>query len=122
MWHTRGGRLALGDPGKLCHPVIIPSLPVGSQPAHRGGNHHHGDRLSGMCGSCQREPSSAADGKLSDRVAFEAIADFKNKARAANFSLQLKVRFNIGEVSEFLSWLSVTSPTAEVKSFTLKPT
>lgn len=59
-----GGRgLALGDPGQLCHAVILPSLPVGSQPAHRGGNHHHGDWMSWMRGSCQRESSSAAYGK-----------------------------------------------------------
>lgn len=63
MWHTGRGSVALSDPGKLCHPVIIPSLPVCSQPAHRGGGHHHGDRLSGLCWSCQRESSSAADGK-----------------------------------------------------------
>lgn len=63
MWHTGSGSVALSDPGKLCHPVIIPSLPVCCQPAHRGGGHHHGDRLSGLCWSCQRESSSAADGK-----------------------------------------------------------
>lgn len=63
MWHTGRGGLALSDPGKLCHPVIIPSLPVCSQPAHRGGDHHHGYRLSRVCRSCQRESSSAADGK-----------------------------------------------------------
>lgn len=80
MWHTGGGSLALGDPGKLCHSIIIPSLPVGSQPAHRGGDHHHGDRLSGLRGSCQGEPPSAADGKLFARMVFDAIADFKHKA------------------------------------------
>lgn len=61
MWNTRGGSVALGDPGKLCHPVIISSLPVSCQPAHRSGDHHHGDWLSGLRGSCQRKPSSAAD-------------------------------------------------------------
>lgn len=64
MWHTGGGSLALSDPGKLCHPIIIPSLTVGSQLAHCSGDNHHGDRLSGLCGSCQREPASTADSKL----------------------------------------------------------
>lgn len=59
-----GGRgLALGDPGKLCHAVVLPSLPVGSQPAHRCGNHHHGDWVPWMRGSCQRESSPASYGK-----------------------------------------------------------
>lgn len=80
MWNTRGGSLALSDPGKLCHPIIIPTLPVSSQPAHRGGDHHHGDRLSGLCGGCQREPSSAADGKLFVRVVF-LMPSLTSKAR-----------------------------------------
>lgn len=63
MWDPGGRGLALGDPGKLCHAVVLPSLPVGSQPAHRSGNHHHGDWLSWMRGSCQRESSSASYGK-----------------------------------------------------------
>lgn len=77
MRHPGGGGLALSDPGKLCHPVIIPSLPVGSQPAHRCGDHHHGDWLSGVCGSCQREPPSAADGKLFAKMVFDAISEDK---------------------------------------------
>lgn len=80
MWYTGGWSLALCDPRKLCYPVIIPSLAVSSQPAHCGGDHHHGDRLSGLCGSCQREPSSAADGKLFARMVSDAIANFKHKA------------------------------------------
>ncbi|KAF0042892.1 hypothetical protein F2P81_004229 [Scophthalmus maximus] len=60
MRHTGGGGLALGDPGELCHPVIIPSLPVSGQPAHCSRDYHHGDRLSGLRGRCQGEPSSAA--------------------------------------------------------------
>lgn len=63
MWDPGGRGLALGDPGKLCHAVVLPSLPVGSQPAHRGGNHHHGDWLSRMRGSCQGESSPASYGK-----------------------------------------------------------
>lgn len=58
-----GGRgLALGDPGKLRHALLVPSLPVGSQPAHRGGDDHHGDWVSWMRRSCQRESPPASDG------------------------------------------------------------
>jgi len=67
MRHSGSGRLALGNPGKLCHPVIIPSLPVGSQLAHRGGHCHHGDRLFGLRGRRQREPPPAAHGKSDAR-------------------------------------------------------
>lgn len=63
MWYPGGRGLALGDPGKLCHVVVLPSLPVGSQPAHRSGNDHHGDWVSWMRGSCQRESSPASYGK-----------------------------------------------------------
>lgn len=63
MWDPGGRGLALGDPGKLCHAVVLPSLPVGSQPAHRSGNDHHGDWVSWMRGSCQRESSPASYGK-----------------------------------------------------------
>lgn len=78
MWHTGGGGLAFSDPGKLCHPIIIPSLPVGSQLAHCSGDNHHGDRLSRLCGSRQREPASTADSKLKARI-FDAPVDFKEK-------------------------------------------
>lgn len=80
MWHPGCGSVALSDPGKLCHPVIIPSLPVCSQPPHRGGDHHHGDWLSGVCRSCQREPSSAVDGKyFFSRKVFNAVTDFDTR-------------------------------------------
>lgn len=64
MWHPGGRNMALSDPGKLCHAVIIPSFFVGSQSAHRSGDNHHGDRMSGLRGSCQRKPPSAAGGEL----------------------------------------------------------
>lgn len=69
MWRAGRWGLALGDPGQLCHAVIVPSLSVGSQSAHHSGDDHHGDRLSGLCGSCQRKPSSAADGKSFAKLA-----------------------------------------------------
>lgn len=85
------GGVAVGDPGKLCHPIIIPSLPVSSQPAHRGGDHHHGDWLSGLRGSCQREPSSAAHGKLFVRMADDTLVNFKPTAVSTWPSSQLVV-------------------------------
>lgn len=80
MWHPGGGSLALGDPGKLRHPVIIPSLPVSGQPADRSGNHYHGDWLPGLCWSCQREPSSVADGELFAWMVPAFVTDCKHKA------------------------------------------
>lgn len=79
MWHTGGGGLALSDPGKLCHPIIISSLSVSSKPAHHSGDDHYGDWLPGVCGSRQRKPPFAADGKLFARMTVCAV-DFKHKA------------------------------------------
>lgn len=64
LWHPGGGSVAVSDPGQLCHSVLIAAVAVGRQPAHRRGNHHHGDRLPGLRGSCQREPASAAHCKI----------------------------------------------------------
>lgn len=94
MWYTGGGGLALSDPGKLCHPIIIPALPLSSQSAHRRWDHHNGNRLSGLRGRRQREPSSAADSKSFVTVCFDWRLTLK--LRCINYFLLTWPKASVG--------------------------
>ena len=61
VWHTGRGGVAVGDPGQLRHAVVLPALPLRGQPAHRRGNHRHGDRLPGLRRRRQGEPADPPD-------------------------------------------------------------
>ena len=63
LWDTGRGGVAVSDPGKLCHPLLLTALPLCCQPPRRRGDHHHGDWLPGMHRSCERKPTTVVECK-----------------------------------------------------------
>ena len=63
LWNTRSGGVAVGDPGELCHTLIIPPLPVSSQSPDCSGDDYYGDWVPWLRRSCQRKPSYVVECK-----------------------------------------------------------